>query len=231
MIIGAGFIGLEVAAAARKAGNRVTVLEALPAPLTRVFGDVIGSAFAAVHDDAGVDVRCGVTVASITDDAVVLGDGSEVPADVVVVGIGAEPVVDWLADSNLTLNGGVVVDATLAAGPPLVYAAGMSPAGPTVSSTMSGCGWSTGRTRRSRAPTQRRTCSPRPPVRSVCPTWPCRSYGATSITIASSTSGMRPATTRARSSLVPSTIGASWPCTTGAACYARPRRASTCRSS
>ena len=124
VIVGAGFIGLEVAAAAQKAGNRVTVLEALPAPLTRVFGDVIGSAFAAVHDDAGVDVRCGVTVAAITDDAVVLGDGSEVPAAVVVVGIGAEPVVDWLADSSLTLNGGVVVDATLAAGPPLVYAAG-----------------------------------------------------------------------------------------------------------
>jgi NADPH-dependent 2,4-dienoyl-CoA reductase/sulfur reductase-like enzyme len=124
VIIGAGFIGLEVAAAARMAGNDVTVLEAAPAPLTRVFGDVIGPGVAAVHTDAGVDLRCGVTVAEIADDAVLLGDGSIVPADVVVVGIGAEPVVDWLAGSGLALDGGIVVDATLAAGPPLVYAAG-----------------------------------------------------------------------------------------------------------
>jgi NADPH-dependent 2,4-dienoyl-CoA reductase/sulfur reductase-like enzyme len=124
VIVGAGFIGLEVASSARTTGNDVTVLEALPAPLTRVFGDVVGPAIATVHADAGVDLRCGVTVAAITDDGVRLGDGSIVPADVVVVGIGAEPVVDWLAGSGLTLEGGVVVESSLRAGRPMVYAAG-----------------------------------------------------------------------------------------------------------
>ena len=122
-LIGAGFIGLEAAAAARMAGNEVTVLEALPAPMLRAFGPVVGAAMAAVHDDEGVDVRCGVMVEEFTDSGVLLNGGELVAADVILIGIGAEPVVDWLAGSGLTLGDGVVADETLRAAPG-VFAAG-----------------------------------------------------------------------------------------------------------
>ncbi|MBA3982816.1 MAG: FAD-dependent oxidoreductase [Acidimicrobiia bacterium] len=122
-LIGAGFIGLEAAAAARMAGNEVTVLEALPAPMLRAFGPAVGAAMAAVHEDEGVDIRCGVTVEAFTDSGVLLNGGELVAADVILVGIGAEPVVDWLAGSGLTLGDGVVVDEMLRAAPG-VFAAG-----------------------------------------------------------------------------------------------------------
>lgn len=130
VVIGAGFIGAEVAATARKLGHEVTVLEALPAPLVRGLGAEMGAAIGAVHAANGVDLRCGVTVAGLEADAdgrrvagVRLGDGSLVPADVVVVGIGVAPNIDWLADSGLTLGNGIVCDAALRAAPG-IYAAG-----------------------------------------------------------------------------------------------------------
>ena len=130
VVIGAGFIGLEAAATARRAyGCDVTVLEGLPAPLVRALGAEMGSAIASIHADNGVDVRCGVQVAGIEGDGtrvtgVRLGDGSLVPADVVLVGIGVVPNTGWLEGSGLELRDGVVCDATLNAGVECVYAAG-----------------------------------------------------------------------------------------------------------
>ncbi len=124
VVIGAGFIGLEVAATAHGRGCAVTVLEGAPAPLIRGLGAEMGEAATAVHAEQGIDIRCDVTVAGLLADGVRLGDGSTVPADVIVVGIGVAPVTGWLEGSGLTLRDGVVCDETLAAGPPGVYAAG-----------------------------------------------------------------------------------------------------------
>ncbi len=124
VVIGAGFIGLEVAATARDAGNEVLVLEGAPAPLMRGLGADMGAAAAAAHGDHGVEIRCGVSVAGFEHGAVLLGDGSREPADVVVVGIGVAPATGWLDGSGLTLDNGVVCGPDLNAGAPGVYAAG-----------------------------------------------------------------------------------------------------------
>jgi NADPH-dependent 2,4-dienoyl-CoA reductase/sulfur reductase-like enzyme len=128
VVIGAGFIGLEAAAAARGGGNQVTVLEGAPAPLIRGLGAEMGAAVAACHGDHGVEIRCGVQVRSITNEGVVIavdGSGNEViPADVVVVGIGVLPCTEWLEGSGLVLDDGVVCDVMLNAGAAGVYAAG-----------------------------------------------------------------------------------------------------------
>ena len=128
-IIGAGFIGLEVAATARTLGCQVTVLEGAPSPLVRGLGVEMGAAVAGVHARNGVHLRCGVQVDGIegVDGAVTgvrLADGEVVASDVVVVGIGVAPATEWLVDSGLTLRDGIVCDATLNAGVPAVYAAG-----------------------------------------------------------------------------------------------------------
>ena len=129
VVIGAGFIGLEVAATAKGRGCDVTVLEGLPAPLVRALGVEMGTAVAGVHARHGVDVRCGVQVAGIeTADgrvrAVALADGTELPADVVLVGIGVAPAVDWLTGSGAELRDGIVCDTGLWTGLPGVFAAG-----------------------------------------------------------------------------------------------------------
>lgn len=127
-IIGAGFIGLEVAATARLLGNEVVVLEGASAPLIRGLGAEMGLAVAAIHADHGVPVRCGVQVLGIDavgpSLAVRLGDGESVLSDVIVVGIGVAPATSWLEGSGITLRDGVVCDATLNAGFAGVYAAG-----------------------------------------------------------------------------------------------------------
>jgi len=128
-VIGAGFIGLEVAATARTLGCAVTVLEGAPSPLIRGLGVEMGAAVAGVHARNGVHLRCGVNVLGIegADGAVTgvrLGDGEVVVSDVVVVGIGVAPATEWLAGSGLTVRDGIVCDATLNAGVPGVYAAG-----------------------------------------------------------------------------------------------------------
>jgi NADPH-dependent 2,4-dienoyl-CoA reductase/sulfur reductase-like enzyme len=129
IVIGAGFIGLEVAATARQKGCSVTVLEGGPAPMIRGLGPDMGLAVASVHGRHDVDVRCGVQVQSIEGEhgrvtGVRLAGGELVPADVVVVGVGVAPAVDWLGDSGLALRDGVVCDATLNTDVPGVYAAG-----------------------------------------------------------------------------------------------------------
>ena len=130
VVIGAGFIGLEVASAARQRGCEVTVLEGAPAPLIRGLGAEMGRAVAQVHADHDVEIRCGVQVAAIegSDDAVTgvrLGTGEVVAADVVVVGVGVAPATEWLANSGLELRDGIVCDAALrAVGQRFIYAAG-----------------------------------------------------------------------------------------------------------
>ena len=128
-VIGAGFIGLEVAATARQAGCEVTVLEGAPAPLIRGLGAHLGAAVAGVHLQQGVDLRCDVRIAGIEGadgrvTGVRLADGSFIDSDVVVVGIGVAPATDWLVGSGLELRDGIVCDETLWTGAPGVFAAG-----------------------------------------------------------------------------------------------------------
>ena len=124
-VIGAGFIGAEVAAAARHRGLEVTVVEALPQPLGRVLGAELGARCARLHRDNGTTLRLGTGVRALRHDAgrvtgVELDDGSIVAADVVVVGIGVVPNTDWLDGSGLDLRDGVVCDETLQAAPGIV---------------------------------------------------------------------------------------------------------------
>jgi NADPH-dependent 2,4-dienoyl-CoA reductase/sulfur reductase-like enzyme len=129
VVVGAGFIGAEVAATARGRGLDVTVLEALPVPLSRGLGPILGPVIAGIHVDHGVDLRLGAGVAGFEGDGRVervrLVDGSAVDADVVVVGIGVVPATSWLEDSGLELRDGVVCDQHCeAVGAPRVWAVG-----------------------------------------------------------------------------------------------------------
>ncbi|GGN19947.1 NAD(P)/FAD-dependent oxidoreductase [Streptomyces fuscichromogenes] len=128
VVIGAGFIGAETAAAARKRGLDVVVVETQPTPLVRAVGEAMGGALASLHLRHGTDLRCGLSVTSLEGEERVervrLSDGSVLDADLVVVGTGAVPATDWLEDSGLTLSNGVVCDETLCTGAEGVYAAG-----------------------------------------------------------------------------------------------------------
>lgn len=127
VVIGAGFIGAEVASAARKRGLDVTILEAQDTPLVRSVGPTAGAALGRLHELHGAALRCGVAVESLRGttrvEAVRLADGTELAADLVVVGIGADPATGWLVGSGLDLEDGVVCDETLSAAPG-VWAAG-----------------------------------------------------------------------------------------------------------
>jgi NADPH-dependent 2,4-dienoyl-CoA reductase/sulfur reductase-like enzyme len=126
VVIGAGFIGSEVAATCRGRGLEVTVLEMLATPLERAVGPVVGDACGRLHRDHGVDLRCGVKVAGFEGaervERVRLADGSAIDADVVVVGVGVLPETRWLEGSGLELDDGVVCDETCLAAPGIVAA-------------------------------------------------------------------------------------------------------------
>lgn len=128
LIIGAGWIGLEVAAAAREAGGTVTVVEPAAFPLAHVLGDELGLLFADLHREHGVDLRLRTSVAAIDHTqgrtSVRLSDGSELSPDLILVGIGAEPDDRLAAATGLATDHGVLVDARLRASDPHVYAAG-----------------------------------------------------------------------------------------------------------
>jgi 3-phenylpropionate/trans-cinnamate dioxygenase ferredoxin reductase subunit len=128
-VIGAGWIGLEVAAAARDAGVDVTVLEAAELPLLRALGPEVGEVFATLHRDHGVDLRLSVQVAEITGAGgraagVRLADGSQIPADAVVVGVGITPNTELAQAAGLAVDNGIRVDAQLRSSHPDIYAAG-----------------------------------------------------------------------------------------------------------
>jgi NADPH-dependent 2,4-dienoyl-CoA reductase/sulfur reductase-like enzyme len=125
-IIGAGFIGSEVAATCRRRGLEVTLLEALPQPMVRGVGPVLGAVLGDLHRDHGVDLRCGVSCEGIEGDGRVervrLGHGPPVECEVVLVAVGVAPETRWLETSGLTLDDGVVCDETMLAAPGVVAA-------------------------------------------------------------------------------------------------------------
>jgi NADPH-dependent 2,4-dienoyl-CoA reductase/sulfur reductase-like enzyme len=128
VIVGAGFLGMEVAAAARGLGLEVTVADPLPQPMIRQVGPLIGAAVAELHRAQGVVVRTGTGVTELLSSSgsvtgVVLDDGAVLPADCVLIAIGALPETGWLTGSGLSLADGVDCDEYLKAGPG-VYAAG-----------------------------------------------------------------------------------------------------------
>jgi NADPH-dependent 2,4-dienoyl-CoA reductase/sulfur reductase-like enzyme len=128
VVVGAGFLGAEVAATARGMGLTVTLVDPLPVPMQRQVGDRIGGLVARLHADHGTSVRCGSGVRRFLDAAgrvvgVELTDGSVLHAELVVVAVGASPAISWLAGSGLDLGNGVECDAKCQAAPG-IYAAG-----------------------------------------------------------------------------------------------------------
>ncbi|MFC7105965.1 NAD(P)/FAD-dependent oxidoreductase [Nonomuraea rubra] len=124
LIIGASWIGLETAAAARTAGCQVTVVEPEPTALNRALGQELGELFARLHASKGVDLRFGTAAAEITETGARLSSGERLTADVVVVGIGAAPEVGLARDAGLDVGQGILTDASLRTSHPDVYAAG-----------------------------------------------------------------------------------------------------------
>ncbi|MGW5107111.1 NAD(P)/FAD-dependent oxidoreductase [Nocardia sp. NPDC004123] len=128
-VIGGGWIGLEVTAAARVAGVEVTVLEAESVPLQAALGAEMGAVFADLHRAHGVDLRLGVKVGEITTAdgraaGVRLDDGTHIEADAVLVAVGARPNIELAADAGLAVGGGVLVDESLATSDPDIVAVG-----------------------------------------------------------------------------------------------------------
>lgn len=127
-IIGAGWIGLEVASAARRAGSDVTVIESLELPLLRVLGPEVARVFASLHSSHGVDLRTTSQVRAITangrESVIELADGSYVAADLIVVGVGVSPNTALAERAGLKVDNGIVVDEYLRTSDPDVYAAG-----------------------------------------------------------------------------------------------------------
>ena len=128
VVVGGGFVGSEVASSAQARGLKVTVVDADPAPLSAAVGRDMGRVCSSLHSAYGTDLRSGVGVRRIEGlgrvQRVVLTDGSIVPADLVVVGIGSVAVTDWLAGSGVTVHDGVVADKYLRTGVAGVHAAG-----------------------------------------------------------------------------------------------------------
>jgi len=129
VIVGAGFIGCEVAASLRKLGVDVVLVEPQPAPLASVLGEQVGNLVTRLHRAEGVDVRTGVGVAEVRGEngrvsTVVLSDGSELSADLVVVGIGSRPATDWLDGSGVEVDNGVICDEAGRTSAPNVWALG-----------------------------------------------------------------------------------------------------------
>lgn len=128
VVIGAGFIGCEVAASLRKLGVDVVLVEPQPAPLASVLGQQIGDLVTRLHRAEGVDVRCGVGVSDVSGDGrvrkVTLSDGTELDADIVIVGIGSHPATEWLEGSGLEIDNGVVCDEAGRTSAPNVWAIG-----------------------------------------------------------------------------------------------------------
>jgi 3-phenylpropionate/trans-cinnamate dioxygenase ferredoxin reductase component len=128
-VIGAGWIGLEVAAAARRAGVEVTVIETAELPLLRVLGPEVAQVFADLHREHGVDFRFNASLADLlTDNGVATGvrldDGTTIAADAVLVAVGASPNVQLAEAAGLHVDNGIVVDAALRSSDPNIFAAG-----------------------------------------------------------------------------------------------------------
>ncbi|WP_111718663.1 NAD(P)/FAD-dependent oxidoreductase [Homoserinimonas sp. OAct 916] len=129
IVVGAGWIGLEVTAAARIAGVEVTVLEMLDLPLLRVLGPEVAQVFADLHDEHNVDLRFGVKITGIiagvdSPVTVTLEDGRTVDGDAIVLGVGIAPNVELAEQAGLATKNGITVDEHLATSDPDIFAAG-----------------------------------------------------------------------------------------------------------
>ncbi|MFC4605009.1 NAD(P)/FAD-dependent oxidoreductase [Rhodococcus kronopolitis] len=133
LVVGAGFIGCELAASMRKSGLEVILVEPQPAPLASVLGPQVGALVGRLHTAEGVDVRTGTGLTGLLGEGrvrgAVLSDGTEVAADLVVIGIGSVPVTEWLTDSGVALadraaGGGVLADEFGRTSDPNVWAVG-----------------------------------------------------------------------------------------------------------
>jgi len=124
-VVGAGWIGMEVAATARERGTEVTVVDTAELPLLAALGPELAEVFARLHREHGVDLRLGCGVGEIRTDGLTLTDGSEVAADAVLVAVGASPNIELARDAGLSIiDGGVAVDAALRSSDPDIFAVG-----------------------------------------------------------------------------------------------------------
>lgn len=129
VLIGSGWIGMEVGATARTLGNDVTILEQVPVPLANAIGDELGMMFHDLHKEHGVDMRMSVVVDKIVGShgkvaGVQLKDGELIPADLVLIGVGAVPNVALADDAGLVTENGIVVDQAMQSSDPDIFAAG-----------------------------------------------------------------------------------------------------------
>lgn len=128
VVVGGGFIGLEVAATARDMGLDVSVVELAPVPLTRVLGDEVGHWFRSHQESHGVELHCGSVLDEVESGAggskIRLRDGTVLSADLVVAGVGVSPATGWLEGSGIRLSDGVLCDKSLRTSVPGVVAAG-----------------------------------------------------------------------------------------------------------
>jgi 3-phenylpropionate/trans-cinnamate dioxygenase ferredoxin reductase subunit len=124
VVIGGGFIGLEVAAAARAAGKAVTVIETAPRLMARAVSPDLSEFFLDLHHAQGAEVLLNSTVGEVRPDGVILADGSRVQADLVVAGIGVNPNTDLALEAGLAVNDGILVDQFLRTSDPEIYAIG-----------------------------------------------------------------------------------------------------------
>jgi 3-phenylpropionate/trans-cinnamate dioxygenase ferredoxin reductase component len=123
-VVGAGWIGAELATAAAARGCQVTVVEGGPTPLAAAIGAEVGARTVPWYAAAGIDLRTSALVESVEDGGLALRDGGWIPADEVVTAVGVRPAIAWLEDSGLALDNGVAVDPGLRASAPGVFAAG-----------------------------------------------------------------------------------------------------------
>jgi NADPH-dependent 2,4-dienoyl-CoA reductase/sulfur reductase-like enzyme/nitrite reductase/ring-hydroxylating ferredoxin subunit len=124
VVIGASFIGLEVAASLRERGVEVVVVGPEEVPLQRVLGREVGSFIRGVHEQHGVSFRLGRTPTSITPSSVVLDDGEELPSELVVIGVGVTPATELASAAGLDVDNGIIVDEFLRTSDPNIFAAG-----------------------------------------------------------------------------------------------------------
>lgn len=124
LVLGAGWIGMEAAASARQLGTAVTVVDPAEQPLLAVLGPEVGARFAAVHRDQGVDLRTRTALDHLDGGDAVLTDGSTVPVDTVLVGVGVVPNTELAEAAGLRVDNGVLVDSHLRTDHPAIFAAG-----------------------------------------------------------------------------------------------------------
>lgn len=124
LVLGAGWIGMEAAASARQLGTTVTVVDPAEQPLSAVLGPEVGARFATVHRDQGVDLRTRTALDHLDGGDAMLTDGSTVPVDTVLVGVGVVPNTELAEAAGLRVDNGVLVDSHLRTDHPAIYAAG-----------------------------------------------------------------------------------------------------------